>query len=103
VRHPAPGSSRHRSGGALGGHSLETPHEQELKWHHIVEQTPGNVERFGSHALHNTRISALYSSIRLNITGSNSLTVRQWLSTQPYETQRKFGLLAVENATKGIW
>ncbi|MFL5348903.1 MAG: hypothetical protein ACJ8AT_29240 [Hyalangium sp.] len=85
------------------------------QWHHIVEQTPGNVERFGPHALHNTenviplekglhtRISALYSSIRGNITGSNSLTVRQWLSTQSYEAQRKFGLLAIENVKKGIW
>ncbi|XWU86951.1 hypothetical protein ACN6A1_04600 [Myxococcus virescens] len=43
-------------------------------WHHIVEQTPGNVERFGPHVLHNTenviaidegihrQISAYYSS-----------------------------------------
>ncbi|SET61100.1 hypothetical protein [Stigmatella erecta] len=85
------------------------------QWHHIVEQTPGNVERFGAHALHNTenvlsleptlhtRLSALYSSIRWNITGSRSLTVRQWLSTQPYEAQRKFGVLAIENVTKGFW
>jgi len=85
------------------------------QWHHIVEQTPGNVERFGAQALHNTenvipleqtlhtRISALYSSIRWNITGSRSLTVRQWLNTQPYEAQRKFGFLAIENVTKGFW
>ncbi len=85
------------------------------QWHHIVEQTPGNVARFGPHALHNTdnvipldqalhtRISALYSSIRWNITGSNRLTVRQWLSTQSYEAQREFGLLAIENVQKGIW
>ncbi|MBZ4418510.1 hypothetical protein [Myxococcus sp. RHSTA-1-4] len=85
------------------------------QWHHIVEQTPGNVKRFGPHALHNTenvipleeglhtRISALYSSIRWNITGSRSLTVRQWLSTQSYEAQRKFGLMAIENVTKGVW
>jgi hypothetical protein len=84
-------------------------------WHHIVEQTPGNVERFGPHALHNTenvipleqslhtRISALYSSIRWNITGSRSLTVRQWLSTQSYEAQRKFGFMAIEKVTKGVW
>jgi hypothetical protein len=85
------------------------------QWHHIVEQTSGNVERFGPQAIHNTenvipldqalhtRISAFYSSIRWNITGSNSLTVRQWLSTQSYEAQRKFGLLAIENVTKGNW
>ena len=24
------------------------------QWHHIVEQTPGNVARFGPHPLHNT-------------------------------------------------
>nr|WP_317987854.1 hypothetical protein [Hyalangium gracile] len=85
------------------------------QWHHIVEQTPGNVARFGPHALHNTRnviplekglhtrVSAFYSSIQWDLTGSKSLTVRQWLSTQSYEAQRKFGLLAMENVQKGIW
>jgi hypothetical protein len=48
------------------------------------------------------RVSALYSSIRRDITGSR-LTVRQWLSTQSYEAQRKFGLRTIENIRKGIW
>jgi hypothetical protein len=85
------------------------------QWHHIVEQTPGNVERFGPHAIHNTenvipldkalhtRVSAFYSSIQWDLTGSHTLTVRQWLSTQPYEAQRKFGLMTIENIEKGIW
>ncbi|RYZ16500.1 MAG: hypothetical protein EOO70_04290 [Myxococcaceae bacterium] len=85
------------------------------EWHHIVEQTPGNVNRFGAQAVHNTenivpldkslhlRLSGLYSSIRRVITASGNLTVRQWLSTQPFEAQREFGLLAIENVTKGIW
>ncbi|WP_395811874.1 hypothetical protein [Archangium minus] len=85
------------------------------EWHHIVEQTPGNVKQFGAQALHNTeniipldkgihtRLSSLYSSIRRSITGSDKLTVRQWLSTQSYEAQREFGLLAIENVTKGFW
>jgi hypothetical protein len=85
------------------------------EWHHIVEQTQGNVARFGPKALHNTenviplekslhdRVSALYSSARRSITGSDSLTVRKWLSTQSYEAQRKFGLLAIENVKKGYW
>jgi hypothetical protein len=85
------------------------------EWHHLVEQTPGNAKRFGAQALHNTenitpldknlhtRISALYSSSRRSITGSDSLTVRQWLSTQSYEAQREFGLLAIENVTRGFW
>ncbi|KFA87696.1 hypothetical protein Q664_46285 [Archangium violaceum Cb vi76] len=84
------------------------------EWHHIVEQTPGNVKRFGDQALQNTEniiplnkdlhthISSFYSSIRRDLTGS-LLTVRKWLSTQSYESQREFGLLAIENIRKGIW
>nr|WP_225413031.1 hypothetical protein [Stigmatella hybrida] len=84
------------------------------EWHHIVEQTPGNMKHFGPHALHNTGniipldkilhtdVSAFYSSIRRDITGS-PLTVRQWLSTQSYEAQRDFGLLAIKNIGKGLW
>jgi hypothetical protein len=71
------------------------------EWHHIVEQTPGNVERFGPEALHNTgnviaidktlhqRISALYSS---KARVAEGLTVRQWLSSQSFEAQRDFGV-----------
>lgn len=84
------------------------------EWHHIIEQTPGNVKRFGPQALHNTEnvipldkrlhtdVSAFYSSVRRDITGS-PLTVRQWLSTQSLEAQRDFGLLAIENIGKGLW
>jgi hypothetical protein len=85
------------------------------EWHHIVEQTPGNVERFGPHALHNTEnvialekalhtpLSAFYSSIQQELTGSKILTVRKWLSTQSFEAQRQFGLRAIENVRNGIW
>jgi hypothetical protein len=85
------------------------------QWHHIVEQTPGNVERFGPHALHNTQnvipleeglhtqVSAFYSRKLLRITGSRELTVRQWLSTQSYTAQRAFGLQAIENIKNGLW
>jgi hypothetical protein len=85
------------------------------QWHHIVEQTPGNVERFGPHAIHNTenvipleealhtRLSAFYSRKNVRITSSRHLTVRQWLSTQSYEAQRAFGLQAIENIKKGVW
>ncbi|WP_233612490.1 hypothetical protein [Corallococcus sp. AB045] len=90
------------------------PAGKNKEWHHIVEQTPGNVKRFGPQALHNTEnilpldkslhsdVSAFFSSIRRDITGS-PLTVRQWLSTQSYEAQRDFGLLAIENVGKGLW
>jgi hypothetical protein len=90
------------------------PAGKDKEWHHIVEQTPGNVNRFGPQALHNTEnvipmdkllhtdVSAFFSSIRRDITGS-PLTVRQWLSTQSYGAQRDFGLLAIENVAKGLW
>ncbi len=70
-------------------------------WHHIVEQTPGNLERFGPEALHNTenvmavdadthvKISAYYSS-KQRFTGG--MVVREWLRTKSYEEQREFGL-----------
>ncbi|MBN9682541.1 hypothetical protein JYJ93_08895 [Corallococcus sp. NCSPR001] len=71
------------------------------EWHHIVEQTDGNVARFGPQALHNTvnvipldeavhqQISGFYSSIR---SFSQGRTVRGWLSSQSFEAQRAFGL-----------
>lgn len=74
-----------------------------MHWHHIVEQTPGNVARFGPEAIHSTenlvrldaavhtKISGFYSSIRPQVTGSSSLTVREWLSSQAFEAQEKFG------------
>ncbi|WP_324291429.1 hypothetical protein [Corallococcus sp. bb12-1] len=85
------------------------------EWHHVVEQTDGNVARFGPRAIHNTenvlplekelhsKVSAFYSSIQYRVTGSQALTVRQWLSTQPFEAQRAFGLHAMENIRKGTW
>ncbi|WP_370051378.1 hypothetical protein [Corallococcus sp. AB011P] len=89
--------------------------EEGKQWHHIVEQTPGNVDRFGAEAIHNTenviqleqglhkRLSGFYSSIQQEITGSRSLTVRQWLSTQSLGAQRDFGLQAIEKIQKRIW
>ncbi|WP_306770437.1 hypothetical protein [Corallococcus sp. AB018] len=91
------------------------PAEDGKQWHHIVEQTPGNVNRFGPEAVHNTenviqldqglhkRLSGFYSSIQQEITGSRTLTVRQWLSTQSFEAQRDFGLQAIEKIQKRIW
>ncbi|CAM4393574.1 SitA5 family polymorphic toxin [Corallococcus exiguus] len=72
------------------------------QWHHIVEQTDGNVRRFGPHALHNTenviaidesvhqQISRYYSSKIPVLSGTQ--TVRQWLSTQSFQAQTDFGM-----------
>ncbi len=118
---PAPSRGRllpngHRAWGSYSGFKSAMGSAGKGKeWHHIVEQTPGNVKRFGGEALHNTenvaalgkpthmRISAFYSSIQPKITNSNTLTVRQWLSTQSYEAQREFGLLTIKNILGGIW
>ncbi len=118
---PAPGRGKllpngHRAWGSYGGFkSAMGPAGQGKEWHHIVERTPGNVKRFGGEALHNTenvtalgkaihtRVSAFYSSIQPKITNSNTLTLRQWLSTQSYEAQREFGLLTIKNIVGGIW
>lgn len=94
--------SHFRSWGSFSGlKSALGPAGPGRQWHHIVEQTPDNVSRFGPHALHNTNnviaidesihrmISGYYSSIQ-RFTGGR--TVRQWLSTQSFEAQREFGL-----------
>ena len=87
-------------------------------WHHIVEKTPENLRRFGTWAIHNTnnlvklahgakqhhnRISGFYSSINEKITGSNTLTIRQWLSTKSFEEQHKFGREAIQKIASGEW
>jgi hypothetical protein len=106
----------HRAWGSFSGFKSAMGSAGNGKeWHHLVEQTPGNVKRFGGETLHNTEnvtamdktlhtdVSRLYSSIRWRITGSHTLTVRKWLSTQSYEAQRTFGLLAITNVRNGVW
>ncbi len=118
---PAPSRGRllpngHRAWGSFGGFKSAMGSAGPGKeWHHIVEQTPSNVKRFGGEALHNTEnvialdkalhtdVSRLYSSIKYNITGSFKLTVREWLRGQSYEAQRAFGLLAIDNVRTGVW
>jgi RHS repeat-associated protein len=82
-------------------------------WHHIVEQSQEG--RFGADAIQNANnvmevspelnqaLNKLYSSIQPDITGSDSLTVRQWLSTQTYNQAQDFGRRAVANVSAGVW
>nr|WP_306440881.1 hypothetical protein [Corallococcus aberystwythensis] len=96
------------AGGVRSWHSFSAlkrargPAGQGKQWHHIVEQTNGNVQRFGPQNLHNTenvfaidegvhqRISAYYSSKDIRLSATQ--TVRQWLSSQSFQAQRDFGL-----------
>jgi RHS repeat-associated protein len=80
-------------------------------WHHIVEQS--QVGRFGAEAIHNTenivkvstevnqKINGIYSSINKGITGSDVLTVRQWLSTKSYEEAKQFGQQILQKVQAG--
>lgn len=76
-------------------------------WHHIVEQTPANIEKFGAEMIHSVgnvvsipagkgslhaKISAYYSS-KQYFTGGK--TVREWLSTKSYEEQYEFGVRVI--------
>ncbi|WNG29908.1 hypothetical protein F0U62_42290 [Cystobacter fuscus] len=85
------------------------------EWHHLVEKHKFNSKRFGVEALHNTenviplrkdlhsRVSAFYSSKNFDITGSYGLTVREWIRTQSYETQRSFGMIVIRKIASGEW
>lgn len=104
----------YRSFGSFGSFKRELGAAGDgMVWHHIVEQSQQS--RFGAQAIHNTtnvlrvsavtntKLNALYSSIRYEITGSHSLTVRQWLKEQSYDANREFGLRALENVNQGVW
>jgi hypothetical protein len=73
-------------------------------WHHIVEQNPANIAKFGAQRIHNTtnlikldhgagtihaKVSGYYSSIQ---PFTNGQTVRKWLSSQSYKQQYDFGI-----------
>ena len=73
-------------------------------WHHIVEQTPGNIAKFGNQAIHNTtnlmKLPNGAGSIHAKLSGhysskqffTNGQTVRQWLSTKSYQEQYDYGI-----------
>jgi RHS repeat-associated protein len=93
--------------GDTGFHSFSAfkrafgPAGENMDWHHIVEQTAGNVSQFGPEAIHDAknlirvptevhrRISAYYSSKQPFTRG---LTVREWLRRQSLDEQFRFGV-----------
>ena len=83
-------------------------------WHHIVEQTPANISRFGAEMIHNAKnivkiphgagklhnmISGHYSSIQ---SFTDGMTVRKWLSTQSFEKQLSYGLETLTKYAKEL-
>jgi len=83
-------------------------------WHHVVEQTPANLRRFGHEAIHNTgnviaipdragqlhkRISGFYSSTP---DFCRPRTVRQWLADQPFEAQFEYGTMQLKRIAKEL-
>jgi hypothetical protein len=79
------------------------------------EQRRANIERFGAKAIQNIDnvvevspkvnhdLNVLYSSIREDITGSGTQTVRQWLNNQSFARQAVFRRQAVQNVLGGVW
>ena len=77
---------------------------QGMAWHHIVEQNADNIARFGAEKIHNTknliRLPHGKGSIHAKVSGyyssksdfTNGLTVRDWLKSQSYAEQYKFGV-----------
>lgn len=78
-------------------------------WHRFVEQTPGNIAKFGNQTVHNTgnlmklphgagtihaKVSGHYSSI---LPFTNGQTVRKWLSTQSFQAQYDYGIQTLKN------
>ena len=104
-----------RDGGGIGGQSsgkgfssyralknyLGSPGENK-HLHHIVEQCQGNKSGFTSEQINNTsNVIAVDAQIHAQITGyyntttfpfTNGLSVRNWLSGQPYAVQFDFGM-----------
>ena len=73
-------------------------------WHHIVEQHPANIAKFGAEAIHNTRnvirLPSRAGQVHDRITGHYSskpriaqgLTVRKWLSTKSFDAHYQYGM-----------
>ncbi len=85
------------------------PAGPDQAWHHIVEQTPGNIAKFGNQTVHNTgnlmklphgtgtihaKVPGHYSSI---LPFTNGQTVRKWLSTQSFQAQYDYGIQTLKN------
>jgi hypothetical protein len=83
-------------------------------WHHIVQQTATNVNRFGAQAIHNARnivrISHGASTLHSRLTGhynsiqpfTNGMRVYEWLQTKTFEYQYNYGLQKLNEFAKQI-
>ena len=81
------------------------PAGEGKQWHHLVEQTPGNVGRFGPQVIHNTgNLVRLDTAVHRQVSGyfsskqpfTGGQTVRQWLSGQSYARQQQFARQVME-------
>jgi hypothetical protein len=75
-------------------------------WHHVVEQTPDNIKKFGPEKIHNVNniVSVEHGSGKLHnkISGFYSSKapgggrIRDWLNTKSYDEQYDFGTRTFE-------
>lgn len=72
-------------------------------WHHVVEQNPSNVEKFGPKAVHNesniVNIPHGKGSLHAKVTGhynskvpGTNMRVRDMVNKMSYEKQREYGI-----------
>ena len=70
-----------------------------MEWHHIVEQRPTNISRFGTKTIHNIdNMKALPTDVHRKISGhysskymNTNLTVREWLNDKSFDFQYEYG------------
>ncbi len=82
-------------------------------WHHIVEQC--KVKKFTVTWIQNTKnvvavsgctnidLNRFDSSVREDITGSTTMTVRAWLEQKSFQFNSDFGRRAINNVQEGLW
>ena len=74
-----------------------------MAWHHIVEQNPSNIAKFGAERIHNInnviKLPHGKGSIHAKVTGyynsrwgENNMRVRDYVNTLSYEEQYEFGI-----------
>jgi hypothetical protein len=82
------------------------------QWHHIVEQNPFNINKFGPEAIHNVdnmvpisgelngKLNAFYQTKNPLTSG---LSPREWLQGKTLQQNYDFGRVALEYVGRGIW
>jgi hypothetical protein len=90
-----------------------TTNPANIQWHHVVEQWGTNVTQFGSRAINSLAnvvptptavhraISRFYSSAPQWVRAAGLSGVRDWMATQSWEAQYRYGVEIWKQAMRG--